>query len=110
MIASINARQASTILLNNMDSMVDHKFNLDQVLAIAHKSAFMPRDKRDIFKLEPMPFVFGDLDPNYHGLLFPDTGLEKTNLASFMDSVPEEVRGGILHCMKEVHTRNMEKV
>ena len=27
-----------------------------------------------------------------------------------MDSVPEEVRGGIFHCMKDVHTRNMEKV
>ena len=111
LITSISTqRQANAILQTLVDCMVDHKLNLCHVLATNHKPAFMPRDMRDHFKFDPVPLVIGDLNPNYHGLLFPDTGLEKPNLASFMDSVPEEVRGGILHCMKEVHTRNMEKV
>ena len=34
----------------------------------------------------------------------------KPDLTSFLDTIPGEVRGGILHHMEEVHTRNMEKV
>ena len=110
-IASIDReRQDNTILLTLVDRMADQKFNLRQVMATAHKPAFIPRDKRDHFKLDPEPSVFGDLYPNYHGLLFLDTGLEKPDLPSFLDKVPEEVSGGILHHMEEVHTRNMERV
>ena len=43
LIASISAqRQANTVLLTNVDRMVDHKFNLHWVLATSHKPAFMP--------------------------------------------------------------------
>ena len=36
--------------------------------------------------------------------------MEKPDLTFFMDTVPEEVRGGTLHHMEEVHTRNLERV
>ena len=90
--------------------MADQKFNMHQVLATDHKAAFMPRKKRDLLNLELAPVVFGDLDPNYCGLLFPDTGLEKPDLASFLDMVSEVIKGRVLHHMEEVHARNLERV
>ena len=56
-----------------------------------------------------MTLVFGDINPNYHRLLFLDTGLEKQNLTSLLDSIPEKVKGRVYH-MEEVDTRNMERV
>ena len=56
-----------------------------------------------------MTLVFGDINPNYHGLLFPDTSLEKLDLASLLDSVQEKVKGRVHH-MEEVDVRNMERV
>ena len=56
-----------------------------------------------------MTLVFGDINPNYHGLHFPDTGLEKPDLPSLLDSVPEKVKGRVHH-MEEVNARNMERV
>ena len=107
LIASINTQwQASTILLTNVDSMADHKFNLNQVLATAHSEAFIPSEERDLFKLNPAPVVFGDLNPNYTGLLFPESRLEKPDLASLMDTVPEEVRRRVILEMEQVHARN----
>ena len=65
LIASINTqRQASNILMTNRDCMADHKFSLNLVLTTAHSRAFMLREDRDLFKLEPAPVIFGDLDPN----------------------------------------------
>ena len=87
--------------------MVDQKFNMYQVLATDHKAAFMPRD---LLNLELAPVVFGDLDPNYCCLLFPYTGLEKPDLASFLDMVSEVIKGRVLHHMEEVHARNLERV
>ena len=82
LISSINAqRQVSTILLSNMDQMAEHKFALDQTLSTAHPGAFLPREEMDLCHLVPEPVVYGDLDPNYTGLLFPDSGLEKPDLA-----------------------------
>ena len=80
------------------------------VLASAHKPAFMPKGERNLFNLDPVPMVFGELNPKYQGLLFPDTGLEKLDLTSFLDTIPDDVTGGILHHMEEVHTRYIEKV
>ena len=53
---------------------------------------------------------FLDLDPNYTGLLFPDISLEKPDLTSLMDIAPQDTKGRVLHTMKEVHARNMERV
>ena len=107
LIASINAnRQASAILLTN----VDHTFSLDQILASAHPDAFMPKEERDLFKLDPAPIFFGDLNPNYTGLLFPDSRLGKPDLASLLDTVPENIGRRVLLKIEEVNTRNLERV
>ena len=70
-------RQAKTALLTNVDCMANHKISLCHVLATAHKLAFMPKVKRNLLNLNPIPMVFGELNPNYQGLLFPDTSLRK---------------------------------
>ena len=53
LIASIGTqRQAKTILLTNVEHMVDHKFNLHWVLATSHKPALMPREKSNLLNLD----------------------------------------------------------
>ena len=55
----------------------------------------MPKEERNLLKLDPTPVVFGALDPNYIGLLLPDSRLEKSDRASLLpDSVPEEANKG----------------
>ena len=104
MIASINAqRQVSTILLSNVDQMAEHKFSMDQTLSSTHPGAFLPREERDLFHLDPEPVVYGDLDPNYTGLLFPDSRLGKPDLASLLDTVPEDIQRRVLLKIEEVH-------
>ena len=61
--------------------MAEHKFALDQTLFTAHPEAFLPREDMNLFHLDPEPVVYGDLDPNYTGLLFPDSGFEMPDLA-----------------------------
>ena len=91
--------------------MADHKFLVDQTLSTAHPGAFLPRKERDMFHMDPAPVVYGDLDPSYTGLLFPDSGLETPDLASLMpDSVPEDVKSRVLLAAKESHARNCERV
>ena len=64
-----------------------------------------------MFKLNPKPVVFGDLDPTYTGLFFSDSKLEKPDLTSIMpDTVPEDIRSRVILAMEEVHTRNLERV
>ena len=112
LIASINMqRQASTILLANVDQMVPHRFTLDQTLFTAHPGAFLPMEERDLFHLDQEPAVYGDLNSSYSGLLFQDSGLETPDLASHLpDSVPEEDKMRVLLAVKESHTRNCERV
>ena len=91
--------------------MAEHKFALDQTLFTAHPEAFLPREDMNLFHLDPEPVVFGDLDPNYTGLLFPDSGLERPDLASLLpDSLPEEVKRRVLLTIKESHTKYCERV
>ena len=53
LIASIGTqRQAKTILLTNVEHMVDHKFNLHWLLATSHKPALMPREKSNLLNLD----------------------------------------------------------
>ena len=71
----------------------------------------MPKEERDLFKLDPAPVVFGDLDPNYTSLLFSELGLEKTDLASFfLVLVPKEVRDRVFLVIEESHTKYCEQV
>ena len=91
--------------------MANHCLAIDQALATAHKGAFLPRRERDLYHLDSAPVVYGDIDPNYTGLLFPDSGLETPDLTSLLpDSVPEEVKRRIFLATKESHTRNCERV
>ena len=99
-------RQASTILLANMDHMADHCFSIDQTLSTAHTGALLPRWERDLFHLDPAPVVYGDLDPNYTGLLFLDSGLETPDLESILvDSVLEDIKRRNLLAIKESHAK-----
>merc|ERR1711867_4459 len=99
-------RQASRIVLVNLDQMANHRFAIDQALSTAHPGAFIPRRERDLFHLDPAPVVYGDLDPSYTGLLFLDFGLETPDLASLLpDSVLEDVKSRVLVTIKESHTR-----
>ena len=55
--------------------------------------------------------MYGDLDPNYTGLLFLDSGLETPDLESIMgDSVPEDIKSRVLIAVKESHAKNCERV
>ena len=52
LIASIGTQmQANTVLLTNVEHMVDHKFNLRWVLAPSHKPALMPREESNLLIL-----------------------------------------------------------
>ena len=103
LITSINAnRQASAILLTN----VDHTFSLDQILASAHPDAFMPKEERDLFKLDLAPVFFGDLDPNYTDLLIHDSKLETPDLVSLLQDVPREGRDRVVLAMEMCPTKN----
>ena len=63
----------------------------------------MPKEERDLFKLDLVLVFFGDLDPNSTGLLFSDSGLEKPDLASLLDTVPEDIRRRVLLKIDKVH-------
>ena len=53
LIASIGTQmQANTVLLTNVEHMVDHKFNLCWVLATSHKPALMPREESNLLNLD----------------------------------------------------------
>ena len=57
-----------------------------------------------------MTLVFGDINPNYHGLFFPDSGLEKLNLASLLNMVPEVIKARVLYFMEEDYARNLKRM
>ena len=99
----INAnRQASTILMANMDFMADHHLEIDQATTTAAQGAFLPVRERDLFQLDPQNTVMLELDPTYQGLLFPDLSLEDPDLESIMgDNVSPEMKIIILAAVKE---------
>ena len=78
------SRQASTLLLTNVDQTVDHRFSLDQLLSGVSQEAFLPPGERDLFNLVPEPVILGDLNPNFTGFLFLDSEPEKPDLVSLL--------------------------
>ena len=54
--------------------------------------------------------MYGDLDPSYTVLLFPDSGLETPGLESLADSVPKDIKRRVLLAVKESHAKNCERV
>ena len=78
----------------------------------AQPGALLAAGNRDSFKMEdrPQPVAMGDLNPNYTGLLFPDTELEKPDLSSLVEDLPEEVRRRILLTVEESHQENLRRV
>ena len=99
------------ILLANANQMAYHPFTIEQALSTALTGAFLPRRERDLFYLDPVPVVYGDLDLSYTGLLFSDSDLEIPDLVSLLpDSVSEDVKSRVLLNVKESFTRNCERV
>ena len=91
--------------------MAHYCLAIDQALSNAAQGAFLPTRERDLYYLDPAPTVFGDLDPSYQGLIFPDSGLEAPDLESIMgDSVPDDIKSRVLIAARESHARNQEKV
>ena len=82
---------------------MDHTFSLDWILASAQPDAFMPKEERNLFKLDPVLVFFRDLDPNYTGLLFSDSGLEMPYPAFLLDTVPEDTWRRVLLKIEGVH-------
>ena len=61
----------------------------------------MPKEERNLFKLDPVLVFFRDLDHTYTGLLFSDSGLEMPYPAFLLDTVPEDRR--VLLKVERVH-------
>ena len=63
-----------------------------------------------MFNLAPEPVVFGDLNPNHTGLLFPGSEPEKPDLDSLLQDVPEEIRAQVNLAVEESHAKNCTRV
>ena len=72
------------ILMTNTDRMAQHCHNINNAMADTTQEAFCPVRERDLFSLGPQTMVMRELDPDYHGLLFPDICLEQPELRSIM--------------------------
>ena len=65
---------------------------MKQALSGATEGAILPPEERDLFDLAPEPVMFGCLNPDQAGLLFPDSELDKSDLESLLQDIPEEIR------------------
>ena len=91
--------------------MAQHCHNINNAMADATQEAFCPVRERDLFSLGPQNMVMRELDPDYHGLLFPDICLEQPELRSIMgDQVSQEVCSMILQAVKQTHVNNLWKL
>ena len=112
LISSISTqRQSQVILMTNADRMAQHCHNINNAMADATQEAFCPVRERDLFSLGPQNMVMRELDPDYHGLLFPDICLEQPELWSIMgDQVSQEVHSRILQAVRQTHVNNLWKL
>ena len=54
--------------------------------------------------------MLGDLNPNFTGLLFPDSELDKPDLVSLLQDVPEEIRDRVNIAVEESYAENCRRV
>merc|ERR1712082_164762 len=94
------------------DQVMDHCIEVDQALAHATTEAFHPTRERDLFGLGvPYITLFGELDPSYKGLIFPDCDLEIPDLESTIgNSIDPLIKERIIITVKQSHDRNQMKV
>ena len=113
LITSIVAqRAASVLLLTNADQIAEHRFSMDGIMGDAQSGALLAPGNRDTFNMEdhPQPLAMGDLNPSHTGLVFPETELEKPDLSSLVEDLPEDVRRRILLAVEETHQGNLQRV
>ena len=85
---------------------------MDQALAHASREAFHTTRERYLFCLgTPHITLFGELDPSYKGLIFPDIDLEIPDLESIIgDSIDPIVKERIIIVVKQSYDRSQMKV
>ena len=107
-----DSRQAATILMDLGDCVMDHCIDMDQALAHASREAFHHAKERDLFNLGiPYITLFGELDPSYKGLIFPDCDLKIPDLESIIgNSIDPLIKERIIITVKQSHDRNQMKV
>ena len=101
----------SGLRLTNTDQMAEHHFSMDGIMGDAHSGVLPAPGNRDTSNLgaHPRPLAMGDLNPS-QGLMFPETVLEKPDLSSLVEDLPEDVRERIHFMVEETHQGNLQKV
>ena len=95
----------------NGDQVVGHHHIITQALHHATSEAFCPVKKRDIYNLDPQDTLLGELNPNYQGLLFPESSPESPDLESIMgDAVDPEVKQRIVSTVNQSLAINRDRV
>ena len=112
LISSINSsRQASIVLMANVDYLTGHDHQIENATADAAPQAFLPIRERDLFNLGSQPTVMGELNPAYWGPLFPDFCLKQLELKSIIgDQVPQEIQARILMAVRQAYLNNLQGV
>merc|ERR1712112_258658 len=94
------------------DHVTDHCLDVNQATAHTSREAFHPAKERDLFSLGiPHVTLFGELDPSYKGLIFPDCDVEIPDLESIIgNSIDPLIKERIFITVKQSHDRNQMKV
>ena len=81
---------------------------MDQLLSGVSQEAFLQLGERYLYNLVPEPVILGDINPNYTGLLCPDSQPEKLDIASILQDqdVPEELKERVRLPVDKSHTEN----
>ena len=58
----------------------------------------------------PEPVILGDINPNFTGLLFPDSQPEKPDMISLLQDVPEVIRKRVRIAVNDSHAKNCKRV
>ena len=101
----------SSLQFTNHDQMAEHRFSMDGPMGDAHSGGLPVQGNRDNPSqgTHPRPLAMGDFNPS-QGRLFPETVLEKLDLSSLVEDLPEDVRERILLAVEESHLRNIQRV
>ena len=112
LIYSINTNpQASTILMANVDFIVNHRLEIDQATTTAAKGAFLLLAERGTCFNWIHNTVFLELDPSHQDLLFHEISMEDLDLESIMGyEVSLELQTMILTAVKQSQANNQQMV